>query len=218
MTTPTTPEGAEVTAPTIEGDQRILEYPVIIEVPTAYHFADITPIEDQVRHGVKSVTDMATKALAVQPRVVLLELLGGTDVVPETGEQETCNYLRIGIFFSDVTAQQLRDATEKLQHAAERYDEGFSLAEYPLPRPVVYLPTNEQMREIRDTVIEMSKRSKRYREDASYRAEVAASVVKEGAKRRAEMGGAATTSAGRTTDKTPENEDLDVGADADFLL
>lgn len=135
-------------------------YPVFVDQPLCFYMSDSADKKQRGRDACTALDTMVRDHLGLSTSSKIIKLAPGTEVDPNTGAVETYDYVRIGVFFSNVTWGELEHYSSVLSGLVTGGTHSvFTHPEQVLPQPSFSVPTADELRTERDAAVTQAAKS-----------------------------------------------------------
>lgn len=154
--------------------KRVLRYPVVVEQPLSLYMVENYNLSTLAHDACDKLEKLATATLALDPTVSIIRLVIANNESPD-GDMESYNYLILGVFFNNITGDELTGYANKLNAALS--SNATAIYTHPdgrdLPSPEAYVPTYEWINRQREELSSLSSRTRGwFNSDGSINSEV----------------------------------------------
>lgn len=159
------PEVEETTSAPVAAttERRSKNYPILVEHAMSYYMLEVFDHVDRARRICKELEQVVQDQLGLDVAARILQLTPANNTNPETGEQETYDYVFLGLFFSNVTRSELESYCAKLLDYFEpRQNQVFTHPDIPLPTPHFTVPSADELRAMTAEVTAQRDRTKKF--------------------------------------------------------
>lgn len=123
--------------------QRVSVYPIVIQHPLRLFLTTTESMVSRARQVAKKIEEDVYNQLGLDADAAIFEMTPANEVSPQSGNQETYDYVVVGVMVANANAEDLKKYTDKLaEFYSKRENMPFDNPEKNdwLPLPDVFLP------------------------------------------------------------------------------
>lgn len=143
--------------------KRSKNYPIIAEHALAFHMLEVFDHVERARRICKGMEQVVHDQLGLDISAKILQLTPANHPAPDTGDMETYDYAILGLFFTNVTRDELESYSAKLLEYFEvKTHQVYTHPDILLPNPHFEVPSADTLRAMTKEANDLRDRTKKF--------------------------------------------------------